>query len=106
MFPMGIEELMFVVRSLRLGAKQLSNSDVGNGVVTLRMHRGGGSNCAAREIQPRIVDSGSTSVRLRGMVVNQVSLILVLNQKCHVFERHTSFLSAEFQLFSKAGQIC
>lgn len=55
-----------------MGAKQLSTSNVGNGVMTLRMHRGGGSNGPAREIQPRMVEPGSTSVRLKGMVVNQV----------------------------------
>jgi len=52
----------------------LSNSDHGNGVVTLRMHRGGGKNCAAREIQ-RIEDTSSTTVKIKGIVVNQVNLL-------------------------------
>ena len=35
-------------KSLKLGAKQLGNSVLGNGTVTLRMHRGGGGSGTRR----------------------------------------------------------
>ena len=62
-------------KSLKLGAKQLGKSVLGNGAVTLRMHRGGGSassqmgNPNHHNMHTR--GEISPSLRIRGLVVNQ-----------------------------------
>ena len=61
-------------KSLKLGAKQLGNSVLGN--VTLRMHRGGGGSATSHASghnngAHRTGDEASPSLRIRGLVVNQ-----------------------------------
>lgn len=60
-------------KSLKLGAKQLGNSVLGNGTVTLRMHRGGGGSGNSSGAKPDLNqrDEASPSLRIRGLVVNQ-----------------------------------
>ena len=63
-------------KSLKLGAKQLGNSVLGNGTVTLRMHRGGGgggggSATSSTKPETHHREEASPSLRIRGLVVNQ-----------------------------------